>query len=137
MTESVVEDVGWVIGVPHELAHVGILLEPLSVVEKALRQANLIQRRIRSWNPQTALVLGAGPIGLLGTFLLRSRGMEVVTMARRPGPHLVSEIVEAAGARYAGMQETSIRDVAAQLPPIDLIFEATGSAEPGFAAMES
>ncbi|HLL51517.1 MAG TPA: glucose 1-dehydrogenase [Thermomicrobiales bacterium] len=136
MTESVVEDVGWVIGVPHELAHVGILLEPLSVVEKALRQANLIQRRIRSWNPQTALVLGAGPIGLLGTFLLRSRGMEVVTMARRPGPHLVSEIVEAAGARYAGMQETSIRDVAAQLPPIDLIFEATGSAEPGFAAME-
>jgi threonine dehydrogenase-like Zn-dependent dehydrogenase len=136
MTESVVEDVSWVIGVPHELAHVGILLEPLSVVEKALRQANLIQRRIRSWNPQTALVLGAGPIGLLGTFLLRSRGMEVVTMARRPGPHLVSEIVEAAGARYAGMQETSIHDVAAQLPPIDLIFEATGSAEPGFAAME-
>ena len=102
MTESVVEDVRWVVGVPHELAHVGVLLEPLSVVEKALRQANLIQRRIRSWNPKTALVLGAGPIGLLGTLLLRSRGMEVVTMARRPGPHLVSEIVEAAGARYVG-----------------------------------
>ena len=46
MTESVVEDVRWVVGVPHELAHVGVLLEPLSVVEKALRQANLIQRRI-------------------------------------------------------------------------------------------
>jgi glucose 1-dehydrogenase len=57
-------------------------------------------------------------------------------MARRPGPHLVSEIVEAAGARYAAMQETSIREVAAGLPPLDLIFEATGSAEPGFAAME-
>ena len=57
-------------------------------------------------------------------------------MARRPGPHLVSEIVEAAGARYAAMQETSIQEVAAELPPIDLIIEATGSAEPGFAAME-
>ena len=138
MTESVVEDVRWVIGVPHELAHVGVLLEPLSVVEKALRQATLIQRRIHSWNPQTALVFGAGPIGLLGTLLLRSRGMEVVTMARRPGPHLVSEIVEAAGARYVGMhlQETSIPEVAAALPPIDLIFEATGSAAPSFAAME-
>ncbi len=136
MTETVVEDVRWVVGVPHELAHIGILLEPLSVVEKALRQANLIQRRIHSWNPQTALVLGAGPIGLLGTLLLRSRGMEVVTMARRPGPHVVSEIVEAAGARYAAMQERSIREVAAELPPIDLIFEATGSAEPGFTAME-
>src|SRR5215216_6629818 len=138
MTESIVEDVRWVIGVPHELAHVGVLLEPLSVVEKALRQATLIQRRIHSWNPQTALVFGAGPIGLLGTLLLRSRGMEVVTMARRPGPHLVSEIVEAAGARYAVMplQEANIHEVAASLPPIDLIFEATGSAAPGFAAME-
>ena len=136
LTESVVEDIRWVIGVPHELAHVGVLLEPLSVVEKALRQANLIQRRLASWDPKTALVLGAGPIGLLGTLLLRSRGIEVVTMARRPGPHLVSEIVEAAGARYAAMQETSIGDVAARLPPIDLILEATGSAEPGFAAMQ-
>jgi glucose 1-dehydrogenase len=136
MTQSVVEDVRWVIGVPHELAHVGVLLEPLSVVEKALRQANLIQRRINSWTPKTALVLGAGPIGLLGTLLLRSRGMEVVTMARRPGPHLVSEIVEAAGARYAGMEKVSIDEVAAALPPIDLVFEATGNAAPGFAAME-
>jgi threonine dehydrogenase-like Zn-dependent dehydrogenase len=136
MTESVVEDVRWVVSVPHELAHVGVLLEPLSVVEKALRQANLIQRRINSWAPKTALVLGAGPIGLLGTLLLRSRGIEVVTMARRPGPHLVSEIAEAAGARYAAMEETSIHEVAAALPPIDLIFEATGNAAPGFAAME-
>jgi threonine dehydrogenase-like Zn-dependent dehydrogenase len=136
MTESVVEDARWLVGVPHELAHIGILVEPLSVVEKALRQANLIQRRVHSWNPKTALVLGAGPIGLLGTLLLRSRGMEVVTMARRPAPHLVSEIVEAAGARYAAMQETSIQEVAATLPPIDLIFEATGNAAPGFAAME-
>jgi threonine dehydrogenase-like Zn-dependent dehydrogenase len=136
MTKSVVEDVRWLIGVPHELAHVGVLLEPLSVVEKASRQANLIQRRLHSWNPKTALILGAGPIGLLGTLLLRSRGIEVVTMARRPGPHLVSDIVEAAGARYAAMEETPIHEIAAALPPIDLIFEATGSAEPGFAAME-
>jgi threonine dehydrogenase-like Zn-dependent dehydrogenase len=49
MTESVVEDVHWVVGVPHELAHIGILVEPLSVVEKAFRQANLIQRRLASW----------------------------------------------------------------------------------------
>jgi glucose 1-dehydrogenase len=136
MTESVVEDVRWVVGVPHELAHIGVLVEPLSVVEKAWRQAILIQRRLASWEPKTALVLGAGPIGLLGTLLLRSRGMEVVTIARRPGPHLISELVEAAGARYAGTQETSIQEVAAALPPIDVVFEATGNAAPGFAAME-
>ena len=136
MTESVVEDARWVVGVPREIEHVGVLVEPISVVEKALRQANLIQHRIASWNPRTALVLGAGPIGLTGTLLLRSRGLDVVTMARRPAPHLAAEIVIASGARYVSMQETSIRDIAAELPPLDLIFEATGSAEPGFAAME-
>ena len=136
MTETVVEDARWVVGVPRELAHIGVLVEPVSVVEKALRQATLIQRRITAWEPRTALVLGAGPIGLAGTLLLRSRGMEVVTMARRPAPHEAAAIVEACGARYVSLQEASIREVAAGLPPLDLIFEATGSAEPAFAAME-
>jgi threonine dehydrogenase-like Zn-dependent dehydrogenase len=136
MTESVVEDARWVVPVPPALGHVGVLLEPLSVVEKALRQATLIQQRIASWQPKTALVLGAGPIGLAGTLLLRSRGMDVVAVARRPGPHLVAEIVEAAGARYAGTEEIGLKELAAELPPLDLIIEATGSSELVFTAME-
>jgi threonine dehydrogenase-like Zn-dependent dehydrogenase len=136
MTEIVVEDARWVVPVPPALAHVGVLLEPLSVAEKALRQATLVQQRIASWQPKTALVLGAGPIGLAETVLLRSRGMDVVTVARRPGPHLVSEIVEAAGAQYAGTDGIALRELAAELPPLDLIIEATGSSEPVFTAME-
>jgi threonine dehydrogenase-like Zn-dependent dehydrogenase len=136
MTETVVEDARWVVAVPPALARSGILAEPLSVAEKALRQAHLIQRRVAAWEPRTALVLGAGPIGLLATLLLRSRGMEVITMARSPAPHTAAEIVTAAGARYAATRETSIQEVAAGLPPLDLIIEATGSAAPAFAAME-
>jgi threonine dehydrogenase-like Zn-dependent dehydrogenase len=136
MTEAVVEDARWVVPVPPELAHVGVLIEPISVVEKALRQATLVQKRITSWQPRTAMVLGAGPIGLAGTLLLRSRGMDVVTVARRPGPHLGSEIVEAAGARYVGTDDISLIYLAAELPPLDLIIEATGSSEPGFTAMQ-
>jgi threonine dehydrogenase-like Zn-dependent dehydrogenase len=136
MTETIVEDARWVVGVPRALAHIGILTEPLSVAEKALRQANLIQRRIAAWEPRTALVLGTGPIGLLATLLLRARGIDVVAMARRPAPHLAAEIVTTAGARYAATEETNLREVAAGLPPLDLIFEATGSAAPAFAAME-
>jgi threonine dehydrogenase-like Zn-dependent dehydrogenase len=136
MTETVVEDARWVVGVPRELAHIGILAEPLSVAEKAVRQANLIQRRFAAWDPRTALVLGAGPIGLLATLLLRSHGIDVVAMARKPAPHLTAEIVSASGGRYAATQETSIQEVAAGLPPLDLIIEATGIAAPAFAAME-
>lgn len=135
MTESVVEDARWVVAVPRELQQVGVLLEPISVVEKALRQANLIQRRIASWNPKTALVFGTGPIGLLGTLLLRGRGMDVITVARRPAP-LVAEIVAAAGGRYVATQEEDLQQVVAELPPLDLIIEASGRAEPVFAAMQ-
>ena len=136
MTETVVEDARWLVGVPPALAPTGVLLEPLSVVEKALRQAHLIQRRIRSWEPKTALVFGTGPIGLLGTMLLRSRGMDVVTIGTRPAPQPALGIVAAAGARYASMRETPLREIAAALPPLGLVFEASGRSEPAFAAME-
>lgn len=134
MTELFVEEPERLVGVPPHLEAVGILTEPLSVVEKALQQAEAIQRRIESWVPRTALVLGAGPIGILGTLLLRSRGMEVVTVARRPAPNAPSAILEAAGARYASIRETSLAEIAAGLPPIDVIFECSGNAELAFEA---
>jgi threonine dehydrogenase-like Zn-dependent dehydrogenase len=136
MSETIVDDPRWLIRVPRELEPIAVLVEPLSVVEKAVRQANLIQQRITSWAPKTALVLGAGPIGLLGSLLLRSHGMEVYTMARRPGPHAASEILAVAGAHYVASQETSVKQLAAEVPPFDLIIEATGSSEPAFEAME-
>jgi threonine dehydrogenase-like Zn-dependent dehydrogenase len=136
MVEHFVESAVYLVPVPPALEATGILLEPLSVVEKALRQATLIQRRLAAWAPRTALVLGAGPIGLLGTLLLRSRGMQVTTVARRPGPHVAAEIIEAAGARYLPSQGAPLRELLAGSPAIDLIFEATGVADVPFQAME-
>jgi threonine dehydrogenase-like Zn-dependent dehydrogenase len=136
MAEQFVESPHYLVPVPPSLEEIGILVEPLSVVEKALRQANLIQRRLTAWAPATAVVLGAGPIGLLGTLLLRARGLEVTTVARRPGPHIASEIIEAAGARYLPTEGAALRQVAANLTPPDIIFEATGVAGVAFEAME-
>ena len=42
------------------LKHVGVLLEPLTVVEKGIAQAYEIQRRLRVWRPRKAAVMGAG-----------------------------------------------------------------------------
>jgi threonine dehydrogenase-like Zn-dependent dehydrogenase len=137
MVERFVMEPAHLIRVPAELERIGILTEPLSVVEKALQQAALIQRRIPSWSPKTAIVLGAGPIGILGTLLLRSRGLNVVTVARRPGPHAISRLIEASGARYAATRAQSLAEIAAGLPPVDLIFEATGVADLAFDAMEA
>jgi len=135
MVEEFVDDANYLIPIPAALEAVGVLAEPLSVVEKALRHANLIQRRLNSWAPTTALVLGAGPIGLLGTMLLRAHAMEVVTLARRPRPNPAAAIVEQCGARYVSSRQQSLAAITAELPPIDLIFEATGVAQLAFAAM--
>ena len=61
------------------LRQVGVLLEPMTVVEKGIAQAYEIQRRLRVWRPRRAAVMGAGTIGLLATLVLRLRGLEVTT----------------------------------------------------------
>ena len=90
----------------------------------------------RSGSPKRAFVLGAGQIGLLATMMLKLRGLEVYTLATKPGPHRKSEIAEAYGATYVSTRQTSLADLAKQVGKPDLIFEATGNAEVCFRAME-
>jgi threonine dehydrogenase-like Zn-dependent dehydrogenase len=122
--------------VPQNLKHLGVLSEPASVCAKAIEQAYLAQQRLQVWNPLRAFVLGAGQIGLLATMMLRLRGLQVFTLATKPGPHRKSEIVEAYGATYVSTHQTSMKQLTEQVGKPDLIFEATGNAEVCFRAME-
>ena len=135
MADRIIEDQQWVIPIPAHLESTGMLVEPLTVVEKAVRQAELIQRRLNYWELKTAIVLGAGPIGLLGTLLLRSKGVEVWTVARTPAPTAASAIVEACGATYVSSREESLADLATSLPNVDLVLESSGSSQVVFEAM--
>ena len=58
------------------LGDLGVLLEPTSVVAKAWEQVERIGSRAW-WSPRTAVVTGAGPIGLLAALLGVQRGLEV------------------------------------------------------------
>jgi threonine dehydrogenase-like Zn-dependent dehydrogenase len=136
MTEHYVEDAEYVVRVPRKLKHLGVLSEPASVCAKAIEQADLVQRRLQVWKPRRAFVLGAGQIGLLATLMLRLRGLEVYTLATRPGPNRKSEIAEAYGATYVDTRQTPMHELANQVGKPDLIFEATGNAEVAFRAME-
>src|SRR5918993_3579573 len=126
LSEYYVEDAEFVVKVPRGLREVGVLLEPLTVVEKGITQAYEIQRRLRVWRPRRAAVLGAGTIGLLATLVLRLRGLEVVTFGLTPKPYLNSELIEAIGARYDSTAEMSVEEGAKRYGPFDLVFEATG-----------
>ena len=50
------------------LGILGVLLEPASVIAKAIEQFEMIGRR-SFWEPRTVLVTGAGPIGLLAALV--------------------------------------------------------------------
>jgi threonine dehydrogenase-like Zn-dependent dehydrogenase len=137
LTERYVDDPEYIVEVPGALAEVGVLLEPVSIVEKGIEQAYEIQRRLKVWRPVRAAVVGAGSLGLLAALVLRLRGMEVTVLARTEPPTLGSELVEALGARYASTNELPLVEAAERYGPFDVVFEATGASSVAFEGMEA
>ncbi|MGH9295024.1 MAG: glucose 1-dehydrogenase, partial [Acidimicrobiales bacterium] len=110
------------------LGFLGVLIEPTSVVAKAWDETDKIGNRA-TWEPRTAVVTGAGPIGLLAALIGVQRGLEVhvidqVTEGLKP------DLVKALGASY------STGSVEASCESPDVIIECTGVASLVFDAIE-
>lgn len=136
LTEYFVEDEEFVVRVPDGIRNLHCLMEPMSVVAKAIWQMDEIQRRLKVWKPKVAFVMGAGQIGLLATLFLRLRGCEVYTFARSEGPHIKSEICEGYGAEYVSTKQKRIEDVIEEVGRPDVVIEATGSAHIAMKSLE-
>jgi len=103
------------------LGLLGVLLEPTTVVAKAWEQVAAVGQRA-FWEPQTALVTGAGPIGLLAALVARQHGLDVHVLDRvdsGPKPRLVRGL----GATY---HTGTVANVGFQP---DVIVECTGAGE--------
>jgi len=137
LTEYYVDSADFIVKVPQGLQHVGVLLEPFTVVQKGITQAYEIQRRLRVWRPKKAAVMGAGTIGLLATLALRLRGIDVTTFALLPKPILNAQLIEDLGARYVATREMPILDGSREYGPFDVIFEATGASAVVFESMQA
>jgi threonine dehydrogenase-like Zn-dependent dehydrogenase len=137
MTEYFVDSPEYIVKVPPGLKHLHVLMEPMSCAAKAIHQAFEVQRRMRVWRPKKAFVMGAGQIGLLATLILRLKGLEVYTLARRQPPRLNAQIVEGYGAHYVSTKVKSIDDLVADVGKADIIMEATGSSENAFKSMNA
>ena len=106
------------VAVDPALERVGVLLEPTSIVAKAWDHIERIGGRA-CFVPRTALVTGAGPIGLLAALLAAQRGLEVHVFDRvTEGPK--PELVEALGASYHSASLAEVGEV-------DVVVEATGA----------
>jgi glucose 1-dehydrogenase len=122
-SEYTVTDSSFLVKIPQELAEVAVLLEPMSVAEKAVFQTFKIQERM-VWKPKKALVLGAGPLGLLTVMLARVRRFDVTAVATRPKNSLKAQLVTKVGAKYVNSNDQPI----SSLGRFDLILEETGAA---------
>ena len=121
-SEYAVSDADFMVKVPEELEEVAVLLEPLSIAEKAVSQTFKIQERM-NFPPQKAFVAGAGPLGLLATMVLRLRGLEVHVAATRAKESLKARTVKSVGGKYVNVRETPIGTLEERF---DIVLEATG-----------
>ena len=138
MAEFYAESADFLVKIPPAIAEIAVLLEPLSIIEKGLKQAEDIQKRLDIWQPKNAAVLGVGNVGLLTVMALRMRGYEVHGFGRNTREnYLNADLCEAIGATYDSTSEISVADSAQKYGEYDLVFECTGFSPIIFDAMQS
>ncbi len=145
MTEYVVDEEAYMSVVPADLKDVGVLLEPLTITEKGMMQVYTIQSRLH-WECRidkgvtdkschNALVLGAGPVGILAAMTLRNLNMKTYVVSREKAPNPKAELLKSIGAEYFSTQEMTPSQIADKIGNIDLILEATGAASVSYEFM--
>ena len=142
MTELVVEDAAYLNVVPRALREVAVLVEPLTIAEKAIVQLWQVQRRLPWATPlkpgeapghaRHALVLGAGPVGLLGAMKLVLEGFQTTVYSRTREGDRVAELVSAIGANFIHAETVPVADMASQMGNIDVVYEAVGASSLAF-----
>jgi len=144
MTEFVVEEEQYLNVVPQALRDVAVLVEPLTIAEKSLEQLGSVQQRL-PWagtakialgempsHGYRAVVLGAGPVGLLGAMALRISGFEVTVYSRSPEHSEKNAVVDAIGGQYMAAETHTVDDLAKAAGPIDVVYEAVGASAVAF-----
>ena len=108
----------YVIKVDPAMGILGVLLEPTTVIIKALEQVLAVGQRA-FWEPKTVLITGAGPIGLLAAGVVSLGGYEIHVLDRvKTG--LKPDLVHALGATY---HSGSVLEIGFEP---DIIVECTG-----------
>jgi glucose 1-dehydrogenase len=136
MTEFVVEEERYLNPVPRQLRDVAVLVEPLTIAEKSLEQLWTVQQRL-PWNRKhRAVVLGAGPVGILGAMALKVEGFDVTVYSRSPDHEEKNSLLGAIGIPYIAAETHSTEDMATMAGPIDVVYEATGASSLAFDALK-
>ncbi|MEF8814195.1 MAG: glucose 1-dehydrogenase [Halovenus sp.] len=127
MSEYFTSPEEFLVPIPGDLAELGFLVEPVSISEKALELA-AASRSTFDWEPESALVLGNGSLGLLTVAMLTDE-MTVYCLGRRDRPDPTIDLIERLDGTYVDSRETPVEEFAEVHEPVDLIYEGTGYAK--------
>jgi threonine dehydrogenase-like Zn-dependent dehydrogenase len=146
LTEFVVDKEQYTVKIPDGLERLAIFTEPLSISEKAIEQIRIIQSRIpwscshpehtfdsKQWGScKTALVVGAGTLGLLATALLRLEGVFTYVADIVPEDSLKVHLIRDMGASYIDARQKTPKELVEMCSNntshLDIILEASGAA---------
>jgi threonine dehydrogenase-like Zn-dependent dehydrogenase len=131
--EFVLDSERYVVKVPKDIASIGVLTEPMSVIEKAIDDSLIIQEaripgvKASNWlNGKKALVAGLGPVGLLSAIALRLKNAEVygldIVDENSKRPSLLKEI----GGKYLNGRKIKTTDIDEKFGDMDFVLEAAG-----------
>jgi threonine dehydrogenase-like Zn-dependent dehydrogenase len=169
LTEVVVDDERYMNVVPAQLREVGVLVEPLTIAEKALAEVWHMQKRLpwwfsppaertgapasaaadaadapppdgsaggREWLYQRAVVLGAGPVGLLGAMALVVAGFDTYVYSREAATSDKARLVGSFGGKYISAETHTVEALAEEVGGIDLVYEAVGASGLAFEVLQ-
>ena len=136
LQEYVVEEDEYLVHAHGQLAEVAVLTEPLSIAAKAAEQGAAIQQRLPWERPRVrGLVLGAGPVGLLGAMSMVVHHFDTFVFSLEPATDLRAKIASDLGATYVSGSEIPLGQFAEKIGAMDEIYEAVGIPSVGFDAL--
>ena len=136
MAEYFTSPASFLVPVSSEFAASAFFIEPISNSEKALELARAARSSFE-WEPESAAVLGNGPLGLLTLAMLRERFDRTYCLGRRDRPDETIDIIEGLGATYIDSRETPVSEISGVHEPMDLVYEATGYAKHAFECIDA
>ncbi|MEY7848485.1 glucose 1-dehydrogenase [Natrarchaeobius sp. A-rgal3] len=138
MAEYVTSPAEYLVPIPNDLAALGFLVEPVSISEKAIEHA-VATRSAFDWEPESALVLGNGSLGLLTLAMFEETiGIDrTYCLGRRDRPDPTIDIIEELGATYVDSRQTPVAEIPEAYEGIDLIYEATGYPKHAFETVDA
>lgn len=142
--EYVVDEEIYAVKIPPAVAHIAVLTEPMSVVEKAIQETSAVQmarlpylKKDAEWLAgKKVVVAGLGPIGLLASIVLTLKGATVLGLDRSPEGGLRAQILKQMGGIFVNDLNLDFARFQKEHPDISFILDAAGVAQLDFSLID-